>query len=162
MGLTTTSSEAFEFKFLLFLRNSSRRRLLRLCRELSLLAGDADLQGFSGPGLPLGVSSGCSAESKGCTLAVPLWLNQAFAEAKGGSEQRGKFDQHHNYTGNPRIGPFFSTSFEEHQILLLVVRRHFFFCVCVLLSQCPKEGRLGLCRSIANRWRNGVAIWKIR
>ena len=46
-------------------------------------------------------------KSWGYTLTVPLWLKQAFAEAKGGSEQRGKLDQHHNYTRIPRIGPFF-------------------------------------------------------
>ena len=75
MGLTTTS-EAFEFKIFFFLRNSSRQRLLRLCRELSLLAGNADVQDFSGAGLPLGVSSGCSAQVLGlyaciATLAEP-------------------------------------------------------------------------------------------
>ena len=39
--------------------------------------------------LPLDVSSRCSAQVLGCTPAVPLWLGQAFAEATGGSEQRG-------------------------------------------------------------------------
>ena len=46
-------------------------------------------------------------KSKGCTLAVPFWLGQAFAEAKGGCEQRGKINQHHYYTRISRFGPLF-------------------------------------------------------
>ena len=50
MIVLAITSEALEFEILFFSRNSSRRRLLRLCRELSLLAGDAGEQGFSGAG----------------------------------------------------------------------------------------------------------------
>ena len=116
-------------------KDSSRPRLLHHCRELTFFAGDADEQDFSRACSRLVFPADVQHKSWGCTLAVPLWLDQTFAEAKGGNELRGKIDQHHNYT-NSSIWAVVSTSFEGHQILLLVVRRHFFVQCIKLLTTC--------------------------
>ena len=87
-------------------------------------------------------------KSYGCTLAVPLWLGQAFAEAKGGSELRGKIDQHHNYTRIPRCESLFQRVSKSTKSCSSCV----FFCAVHQVKQQVTKHTLRVSVSPAPRW----------